>query len=513
MDNAYFIGIDVGTQGVRVVMVDEDGIICGSHQTDFELTEDSRREQDPAIWWQATLKGLRELTCSLKAKNIDLKKLKAFSVTSTSGTVLPLDKDHNPLHPAIMYSDDRSAAQGDRCMEVAKKYQPHGYHGFNASSGLSKMVWFVETFAEKAARIHLWAHATDYIIGKLSDAWGITDQTNALKSGYDLQNNVWPDYLTRHLPLKASWLPAVYPSGKVIGSLTAAVGEAIGLPQRQAGDILVAAGMTDGCASQVASGAIEPGSWNTTIGTTLVIKGVTRTPIKDPEDRLYNHLHPEGYWMPGGASNTGADWVSTLFAREQLPALSAAASALIPTNRLVYPLLKKGERFPFKAAEAEGFGLEALIGKKQANDMQADIDDQQRALLLAAGMEGVAYIEKMAFALIYNLSGEKVDRVYTAGGGSNNPTWLTIRSSVLGVPVRKMENVSGAVGAAMLAASKTYFNGLSEAVTQMARTAAQYLPDPDLVAGYQSGYSNFVSALAAKGYIRESDYLAGGPAV
>ena len=83
----------------------------------------------------------------------------------------------------------------------------------------------------------------------------------------------------------------------------------LGLPA----SIQVTVGITDGCASQIASGAVKPGDWNTTIGTTMVIKGVTKKQIVDEEGRIYSHRHPAGYWMPGGASNTGADWVTNEF--------------------------------------------------------------------------------------------------------------------------------------------------------------------------------------------------------
>src|SRR3546814_8669540 len=86
--------------------------------------------------------------------------------------------------------------------------------------------------------------------------------------------------------------------------------------------------MTDGCASQVASGAVSPGTWNTTIGTTLVVKGVTRQSLNDPEGRFYSHRHPDGYWMPGGASNTGADWVQEFSGKQDLDLLDTAASSI-----------------------------------------------------------------------------------------------------------------------------------------------------------------------------------------
>lgn len=500
----YFIGIDVGTQGARAVLIDAQGNIANSKEKAFALTEESRQEQDPAVWWEAVLSCLKGLIESARNNHLSVSLLKAISVTSTSGTVIPLDKAHHPLHPALMYSDDRSAEAGRHCREVAMQYHPSGYQGFNASSGLSKMVWFVTSYPEKTTRLAHWAHAADYIIGKLSGCWDITDETNVLKSGYDLQAGQWPDYLTQHLPLNRAWLPSVVPSGTPIGHLDPQVASLIGLLSKEGekivknDEIIVTAGMTDGCASQVASGAVTPGSWNTTIGTTLVIKGVTSSPVNDPEDRLYNHRHPEGYWMPGGASNTGADWITTLFINDDLHALEVAAAGCIPTEQLVYPLLKQGERFPFMAPQAEGFGLES--GK-------AGLENGKQAEFFAAGMEGVAFLEKMAFQLIKNLSSELIDRVYTAGGASNNSTWLKIRSAVLQLPVYKMKNVSGAVGAAILAASKTHYSCLTEATGHMTQIEATYEPDPVLAAVYMQRYRNFVEALARRGYIEASDYL------
>src|SRR5690606_2621391 len=114
------------------------------------------------------------------------------------------------------------------------------------------------------------------------------------------------------LGISKSWLPDVVYSGKIIGSLDQALAKQLGLPN----SIKITAGITDGCASQIASGAIKPGDWNTTIGTTMVIKGVCKNPIDDPAGVLYSHRHPGGYWMPGGASNTGADWVTKDFSND-----------------------------------------------------------------------------------------------------------------------------------------------------------------------------------------------------
>lgn len=480
MQAPYFLGIDIGTQGSRVVLIDAEGNVIGSSEETFPLNNQSREEQSPEGWWQSCLRSLTILFTEVK-ETIDLKNIKALSVTSTSGTVIPLDEDHNPLHNAIMYSDKRSADASVLCQETALRYHPDGYTGFNASSGLSKMVWFVQTYPDKTKKIVKWIHAADYIIGRLSNQWGITDYTNALKSGYDLHDKIWPAYLYEHLPLKKDWLPKVVPSGTPIGTISSSLAKEFGLSQ----NMQVVAGMTDGCASQVASGAVNPGEWNTTIGTTLVIKGVTTKEIKDPEGRLYNHRHPEGFWMPGGASNTGADWVTKEFG-DHLPELEEQALKLIPTGYMAYPLQQEGERFPFIAPKARGFYPDNLSPAEK----------------FAANMEGVAYIERYAFEMIEKLSGEKVTAVFTAGGGSKNNTWLTIRSNVLNLPIYKMKYVTGAVGAAILAASKTYFKTITEATSALTCIEKEVQPTKDLSTKYEKDYQNFIKILQEKGFIK-----------
>ncbi|CAG5068567.1 D-ribulose kinase [Dyadobacter sp. CECT 9623] len=476
--NVYFIGIDVGTQGVRVVLLDQKGHTYAGAEKVFPLTEASRLEQSPALWWDCCLLCLHEMLDAVSG-SIHLEAIQAVSVTSTSGTVIPLDKNNEPVHNALMYSDPRSAEEGNLCRQLSETFNPGGYTGFNASSGLSKIVWFVKNFHEKVERIKTWVHATDFIIGKLSGNYRVTDFTNALKSGFDVACATWPAYVHEQLPVKKEWLQAVVPSGTMIGKLVPELARELQLPQIQ-----IVAGMTDGCASQVASGAVAPGDWNTTIGTTLVVKGVTTREIKDPLGRLYCHRHPEGYWMPGGASNTGADWISSGF-QDQLPELNKAAEQLIPTSLISYPLMQAGERFPFIAPGARGFAPEG-------------IDKNQ---LFAANMEGVAYIERLSYELIEQLSGEKVNAVFTAGGASNSDTWLTIRASVLNKPVYKCGQVTGAAGAAIVAAAGSYFNILTDAAKAMTHVEKVVQPIPDLTNSYQSGYQNFKKKLVEKNYI------------
>lgn len=475
----YFIGIDVGTQGARVVLIDAQGAIVGSAEQVFPLNDQSREEQSPDEWWAACYQSLADLLQNTDRAIINA--VKAIAVTSTSGTVIPLDGNNRPLHNAIMYSDKRSVKQAEKCTAAALKYHNSGYTTFNFSSGLAKMVWLVETYPDKAAKIAKWIHAADFVTGMLSNVWGVTDYTNAFKSGYDVSHYNWPEYLYTHLPLKKEWLPEVVPSGEVIGTITKDIARKLGLPE----SVQITAGITDGCASQIASGAINPGDWNTTIGTTMVIKGVTKKEVLDNLGRLYSHRHPAGYWMPGGASNTGADWVTNEFG-DDLANLNEQAEQLIPTNYISYPLRQEGERFPIVSPQARGF----------------EPEDLTKAERFTANMEGVAYLERYAYELIEHLSGEKVNAVYTAGGASNSDTWLTIRSNVMNKPLYKMKHVSGAVGAAVLAASKTYFNSVIDAVKALVVIDKEVHPEKDLTAKYEANYQKFLSAMQEKGYMK-----------
>ncbi|WP_129718247.1 FGGY-family carbohydrate kinase [Pedobacter sp. SYP-B3415] len=479
MTNPYFIGIDIGTQGVRLLAVDAAGVTLGAAEEAFALDDEHRREQDPLIWWSACTRLMGGLL-----QELDRSGLSGISVTSTSGTVIPLDEAGTPLHAALMYSDPRPVEEAAQCREFSEASGEESFVVFNASCGLPKMCWFMNTHPEKAKHIRYWAHAADFITGRLTGLYGISDYTNVLKSGYDVANMHWPAWISRDLFINKDCLPHVVAPGTVVGMLTDQLSRQFGLQQQ----VPVAAGMTDGCASQVASGAVQPGQWNTTIGTTLVIKGITRQPVKDEKGRLYAHRHPEGYWMPGGAANIGADWVGSAFAGADLNRLTEAAARLVPTRQYAYPLIQQGERFPFISPQARGFAPEGLDAE----------------MLFAANMEGLAYVERYALELAAMLSGETVTAVYSAGGGSKNPVWLQIRSNVLNLPVHKMKNVSGALGAAILAASKTHFRTLTEAAGAMTAIENTTFPQPGPAAVYEESYHTFIGLLREKGYLQNN---------
>jgi xylulokinase len=235
----------------------------------------------------------------------------------------------------------------------------------------------------------------------------------------------------------------------------------------------------------VSTGAVAPGQWSSTLGTTLVIKGVSRELIRDPLGRVYCHRHPDGYWLPGGASNVGGDCIARRFDSSELEELNAAALDRSPTEIIAYPLESMGERFPFARPDAAGFAL-------------GDVSD--RVTRYASCLEGVAYVERMAYEVLESLGAEVGPVVFAAGGGTRSAPWCQIRADVLGRALRVPAESGGAMGAAIIAAGGTLYPGVVPAAKAMVRLQAEYEPRPGMTRAYDERYRLFRAECARRGY-------------
>ncbi len=476
------IGIDLGTQGVRILAVSPQGEILAAAQSalpdPIPGLPEGWIEQSPQEWWQVTVSCLRELISRLGAAV----EISAISVDSTSGTILPVDVTGAPLYPAIMYNDRRSEEQAIQVCRVAGDHmQSHGYR-FASSFALPKILWLQQQQKDVFQKATHFIHAADYLVGKLSGSFSVTDACNALKTGVNLKTLSWPGFIEQDLAIPISKLPEVKPPGSVIGQVSIQAAQETGLQPR----IMIVAGATDGTAAQIASGASQPGEWNSTLGTTLVLKGITRDLVIDPLGRLYSHRHPQGWWMPGGASNTGGEWISLEYPQADLHQLDTLVESLLPTKYLRYPLVKKGERFPFICKSAQGF----LLGN--ARD---PIDSY------AAGLEGVAYLERLAYEIVEALGMSVGGKIFMTGGGSRSRVWSRIRATVLGRILARPRVTETAMGAAVLAASGCWYDSLKEAVEQMVRSEEEIEPESQWHSAYEEQYQNFKHELTKRGYL------------
>ncbi|MCD6518779.1 MAG: FGGY-family carbohydrate kinase [Anaerolineae bacterium] len=482
----YVLGLDVGTQGVRALIVDLQGKVRSEASEAFPpetiLTEGGRFEQDPSLWRRMVFQVLAQAVGGL-SEGGSAEQIVALSVTSTSGTLCLADEQGAPIGPAMMYSDARAAEVAAEVQEAGQAVAAKMGTRFSASWALCKLHWLQKHQPGRLAEARWWTSPTDLVIGWLSGEWGRMDWSNALKWGYDLLDLAWPAFISEKLGLPLERFPRVQAPGERVGRVLPAVAEATGLSPRT----WVVAGATDGVASQLASGAASPGEWNSTLGTTLVLKGVSKGLLRDPLGRLYCHKHPDGdFWLPGGASNTGADCLTLRFDPQRFAELDALALKKSPTELIVYPLMRKGERFPFLSPEAEGF-------------VEGQTDDE--GALFAGYLEGLAYVERLAYQVVEELGGEVKGAIHVVGGTTQSEAGLQIRADVLGRPLLVPQVPVGAMGAAILAARGLAFPSVREAVSEMVHYVRTVEPRPGYHVLYQERYERFLALCQQKGYL------------
>jgi xylulokinase len=488
---SVFCGIDVGTQGARCLLVRDDGEPLAHAERAFAEEAaplpEGWFEQEPGSWVRAVAQAVREAAGRLEAAEPFPDHVAALSVAGTSGTLCALDAGRRPLSPAIMYNDARSRAEAEEVQRAGAALAGRLGYRFRSSFALPKALWLKQQRPEVYRQVDLLLSPTDYVIGWLTGNWERSDQTNALKWGYDLVHDCWPDFIEQQLGIPTALLPDVQVPGTLAGRLARERAEELGLPA----GLPVAAGMTDGCASQLAAGAVRPGQYNTTLGTTMVIKGVSERLVLDPAGRVYCHRHPAGWWLPGGASNTGAGCLAAEFGPEETAERSARALQVSPTPLVAYPLVGKGERFPFAAPDAEGF----LLGEPAGRDE-----------LFAACLEGVACLERLAYETLEELGARVGGTILTSGGGAVSDAWLQIRADVLGKPAGAVAGgpASGAaMGAAILAAALEEYDGVVEAADAMVRLAREARPRPERADAYAEKYRRFTAECRRRGYLPE----------
>jgi D-ribulokinase len=412
------LGIDVGTSGVRAAAIDANGCRAAFVATKMPVPFDrnGRVTQNPAIWWKATRRVLQDL-----AQQIDLKRIGAIAVDGTSGTILGVDANGQPVGPAQMYN---SRACAEIVQWIAAVAPPDSaVHG--GTSALARAI-AIQTWPGVIRLIN----QADWISGQFSRKFDVTDENNALKLGYNPISRCWPDWLAE-LGVQPNRLSTVVPAGTTISTIARCRASALGL----ADDVAIVAGTTDACAAFLAAGAQRCGDAVTSLGTTLVLKLLSNRPLFDSILGVYSH-RIDNAWLVGGASNSGGAAIAKHFCLDRICELSEKMNANVPTGLDYYPLAGRGERFPQNDPK-----LEEQLEPRPESDI----------LFLQALMEGVTKVEKLGYHCLAELGGPLVKSIRTVGGGSKNAAWRTIRARMLGIPLHDPVDDEAAVGAAKLA--------------------------------------------------------------
>lgn len=415
MPDSIFIGIDLGTSGARAIAINDACVVVGEGKS--ALSDHGHDHRDPSVWLAAAHTALKQAI-----NVVDRVSVKAMSVDGTSGTMLPIDRNGQPLAASRMYND---ACTDKNVIDKISATAPPQSAAHGATSGAAKALMFQSS----TPLAHMFVHQADWISGQLSGVYA-SDDNNALKTGYDSIARCWPEWMEQ-AGVNRDLLPSVQEPGSIIGPILPSVATEFGLPN----SIQVVSGTTDGCAAFLATGASEPGDGVTSIGTTLILKILSDQPIFDPASGIYSHKLL-GNWLAGGASNTGGGVLLDFFSADEIKALS---SRIDPTTHLglgYYPLSKPGERFPISDPN-----LKPKMSPRPKEDSE----------FLKALFEGIGSVEKLGYSTLQDLGAPALKSIRTVGGAAQNKALTQLRISLLNVPRLSASHVEAAFGSALLA--------------------------------------------------------------
>jgi D-ribulokinase len=320
------------------------------------------------------------------AAALPLSEVTAVTVDGTSGTLLALDGAGNPIGPASMY---HSVCDDAAVLAAVHEAAPLESSARGASSPLCRAILLARR--QGAQRV---VHQADWVAGLLCGRFDTTDCNNALKTGGDAEALIWPSWLGS-AGMDTTFLPAIVEPGRPIAFVR---------PEAMA------------------------------LGSTLVLKMLSNVPINAARYGIYSHRIGNRY-LVGGASNSGGGVLISLFGAERLAKLSATIRADHPTGLDYYPLVRPGERFPFSDPTLQP-------------RLQPRPDDEN--IFFQGVLEGMAEIERQAYARLASLGAPTLRSVRSVGGGAANAGWTALRQQRLSAPFLKSKSEAACVGAAML---------------------------------------------------------------
>lgn len=426
IDQPLYLGIDLGTSGCRIIAIDHNDQIVAESESPIppSVIQEKGVSQSPGDWWRAVNSAFAGLSHQLQRLNRSTKSISTIAIDSTSGSLLLSDTEGTPITPALMYNDQRP-------MEIVNQISavnPNPGTIDNPNSALAKLLWWHHQGATSAARHAL--HPADWLSGKFTSRFGISDHNNALKLGYDVINKKWPEWIG-DLSLKLELLPEIVEPGQSLGRISRSVSKLFDLSDK----VEIIAGTTDSIATFLASGADQIGDGVTTLGTTLAVKLISQVAITNPAYGVYSH-RLGSHWLVGGASNSGGGAIARYISLGDIKKLSGMIDPTQACNLNYYPLAAIGERFP--------------IADPEMKSRIQTIPDQP-ATFLQGLFEGVAAVETMAYQRLEQLGGPRLQRLFSSGSGNLNSTWNTIRERMIGLTIQPNIHNQSAYGVARLA--------------------------------------------------------------
>lgn len=473
----YYIGIDLGTSAVKMLMVDEKGEFINSVSKEYPLyfPKNGWSEQNPEDWWNAVCEGLREIT-----SDFDKNKIGGISFGGQMHGLVMLDSDDNVIRNAILWNDGRSDKQCKYLNDVIGKDKLTEYTANIAFAGFTapKILWVKENEIENFKRISKIMLPKDYIVYKLTGVHSTDYSDGSGMLLLDVKNKCWSKEMLDICGIDDSVMPTLYESSDVVGTLTDKGAKETGLNK----NVKIIAGAGDNAAAAVGTGTVEKGRCTISLGTSGTVFISSDEFSLDKNNTLHSFAHADGkYHLMGcilSAASCNKWWISDILGSEDYDESQRDIKNLGDNNVFFAPYLM-GERSPHNDPNVRG----AFLGISM---------DTTRKDMTQAVLEGVAFALRDSIEAAGKL-GISVKSAAVCGGGGKSPLWCKIIANVLNMEIFTLQKDEGpSFGSAVLAmVGCGEYENVSEAAEKLTAVKDRYIPEKEIAEKYEIKYNKF----------------------
>ena len=472
-----YIGVDLGTSAVKLLLMDGDGKIHKIVSKEYPLyfPKSGWSEQNPEDWFLQSAAGIRELTAGCDKSDIA-----GISFGGQMHGLVMLDADDNVIRPAILWNDGRTGEETEYLNKTIGKEKLSEYTANIAFAGFTapKIRWVQKHEPENFAKIAKIMLPKDYLAYRLSGVF-CTDMSDA--SGMlllDVKNRCWSQKMLDICGIRESQLPKLYESYEAVGVIKPEVARELGLPE----GIKVIAGAGDNAAAAVGTGTVGDGMCNISLGTSGTIFISSAKFGVDENNALHSFAHADGsYHLMGcmlSAASCNKWWNEEILKTKDYAAEQAGISRL-GENQVFYLPYLMGERSPHNNPDARAMFL--------GMSMDTTREDMTQAVL-----EGVAFGLRDSFEVAKSL-GIRIERTKICGGGAKSMLWKKMIANIMGIRVDVIESEEGpALGGAMLAAVGCgEYPDVKTIAEKIVKVVDTIEPEPKLTAKYEERDQQF----------------------
>lgn len=484
------LGLDIGTSGVKALLIDDSGKTLASATAEYPLStpHPNWAEQEPSDWWKGTVEVIRNILARSGVRAADIR---GIGLSGQMHSLVLLDKQNQVLRPSILWCDTRTDRE---CVQITEQIGREKLRNLVSNPALEgftlpKIIWVRNHEPEVYRKIHTFLLPKDYIRFLLTGeiAMEVSDAAGTLM--FDVSHRTWSVELVKALNIPPEWLPPVFESIDVCGRVTRAIEQLTGLKE---GTPVVGGGADNPCGA-VGTGVVKQGRVLASIGTSGVVFAFSDQVRVEPGMKVHTFCHSvPGAWylmgvvlMAGGALR----WYRDTFAQEEMALartagrdvydiLTEGASAVAPGSEGLFflPYLA-GERTPHQSASARGAFIGATIR-------------HTRKHFTRAVLEGITFGMKDSLAIMEGL-GVDIQQIRLTGGGAKSAFWRRLQANVYGREVALVNASEGpAFGAALLAGAGTkVYSNLVDAVENAVKVTETVSPEKDEVERYAGLFS------------------------